>query len=350
MKKLSNYLLPRYTWFMLWHKQWFKNKEGIKAFADQIMNWLMQETLGLATTLKKLNKQFSEKIREYKKLLEKWHQHATVDADEFDEIRNKVRKLGLWVIVIIIAESALNFFAFKSVIAGKGLGYLSLQIIGALSLTGGSIYFFEKLFGCILNEPNYKKEIVKKRSILELIVVFSICIGIEICIYFLCKYRGIILEGRNADSTVTNFVIICGMILPLMAGFLSYKRSMYLSPFKNTLRIAKIEKRVSCYENKIATNLQKMEGHFKQCVEDRWALHQEFRCYKENYNQEKNIASENIEGHYCENETSFIKEAVERYKKEAIQKETQQFSLPMSNTSNNNATNQIEISKSFQNY
>ena len=63
MKTLTKYLLPRYIWFLLWYKQWFRNPEGIKGFAHQVMNWLMQSTLGLAQKLKRENKSLSEGIK-----------------------------------------------------------------------------------------------------------------------------------------------------------------------------------------------------------------------------------------------------------------------------------------------
>src|SRR4051812_6111405 len=111
MKTLTKYLLPRYFWFFIWHKQWFKNPEGIKGFAHQVINWLLQSTLKLASKLKRQNKKLSEKIKEKKALLGKMYQHPIVDADEFDDVKDIVRKLGFWVTAGIIAESVLNYFA-----------------------------------------------------------------------------------------------------------------------------------------------------------------------------------------------------------------------------------------------
>lgn len=47
-------------WFMLWYKAWFKNAEGIKGFATQVMNTLMQRTMGLAKRLKNQNKKIAK--------------------------------------------------------------------------------------------------------------------------------------------------------------------------------------------------------------------------------------------------------------------------------------------------
>lgn len=99
MRKITCYLLPRYTWFLIWYKQWFRNTEGIKGFAHQVMNWLMQSTLKLADKLKRENKKLSERIREKATLLAKKCQHAIIEADEFDEKRATVQKLGFWIIM-----------------------------------------------------------------------------------------------------------------------------------------------------------------------------------------------------------------------------------------------------------
>jgi hypothetical protein len=339
MKKLTQCILPRYTWFMLWFMQWFKNPDGIKAFADQVMNWLMQETMGLSTKLKKQNKYLDEKNKQYERTLEKCYQHPTVEADEYDEIRSKVRKLGFWVTFVVVGEAALNFFAVKSIINGEGWAYLILQIISAVIITGASIYLFERFFAIILNKPRYKQEQAKKRNLIEILLVFLLCVAYEFLIYYLCKYRCIILEGGSANSFLTNFVILSGTVLPLVVGLLAYDRNIVLTPYKNTLRIAKLEKRMANCTNKIAVNLQRMEDHFKKCCEDKWAFHQEFRCYKDNYNIKNAIPEELVECHFSESPQHFVKEAICRFKKNALHNEA---AKPVVNTASitNNTINQ----------
>ena len=156
---------------------------------------------------------------------------------------------------------------------------------------------------------------------IDLVVLTLLCIAYEFGFYYLCKIRGVALEGNHNDSIITNFVIITGMLLPLVAGYLAYERSLYLSPYKNTLCITKLEKEVAKMENTIATNNQKMETHFKKELEDKWAMLQEFKIYKGNYNIKHEIPHENITGHFCETYERFISEAIKRYKERAIQDE-----------------------------
>jgi hypothetical protein len=321
MKTITKYLLPRYFWFLIWYKQWFRNPEGIKAFAQQVMNWLMQSTLRLANRLKKENKRLSEKIKEKTAILSKKYQFPYVEADEFDDTRDIVKKLGFWVTVGIIAESVLNFFAVSSVITAKGWTWIPLKAILALAITGLSIYLFKKWFAVLINSPKYKQEETRSRSWIDLIVLTLLCIAYEAGFYYLCKIRGIALEGGHQDSIITNFVVITGMLLPLVAGYLSYERSLYVNAYYNTLRIEKLERQIARMENKIATNNQYMETHFKKEMNDRWALLQEFKVYKENFNSKYEIPHESIAGHFCETQESFTAEAAERYKRSVIHTE-----------------------------
>lgn len=318
MKRITKHLLPRYVWFMLHYKQWFKNAEGIKGFAAQVMNWLMQSTMVLAEKLKNQNKKLAEGIKTTKAKLVKWYEHPTVDADEWDEIKGTVRKMGFWITVGIIAEAALNYFGVSAVITPKGWGWIALNVVIATVLTGFGVYIFKKWFAVALNKPMYKQTQTMPRSWLELGVLTLLCVAYEAVIYYLCKIRGIALEGANGDDFVTWFVTLAGMLLPLVAGYLANERSLYTSPYNNTKRIAKAEKEVAQMESRVATNNQKMEDHFKREVENNWGLLQEYKVYKENYNLEKGIEMENIAGHFCENHESFEREATQRYKKEVL--------------------------------
>ena len=129
MKRITKHLMPRYMWFMLHYKAWFKNTEGIKGFATQVMNWLMQRTMALAERLKNANTKMALAIKTRKAQLAKLYEHPTVDADEWDNIRGTVRKLAFWVFVGMVAETACNYFAIESLIQTKGLLWTLLRFL-----------------------------------------------------------------------------------------------------------------------------------------------------------------------------------------------------------------------------
>ena len=229
MKQITKHLVPRYMWLMLWFKQWFKNTEGIKGFATQVMNWLMQRTMALAEKLKNKNRKMVEAIKAIKAKLLKWYEHPTVDADEWDDIRSKLRKLALWIFVGVATEAACNYFAVESVMEGKGWFWIGIRMLVAIGITGLCIYFFEKWFAVLINKPAFKQTEVKKRNWIELIALTAICVGFEVAFYWICNRSSVVLKSNSDNKTITYFVIIFGMLLPIGAGYMAYERSRYLS-------------------------------------------------------------------------------------------------------------------------
>jgi len=228
MKQITKHFLPRFMWFLLWFKQWFKNAEGIKGFATQAMNTLMQRTMKLAQRLKKQNRKLAEAIKAKKAQLLKRYAHATIDADEWDMIKGMVMKLLLWIFVGMVAETACNYFAIESVMVAKGLFWAALRTFVALAATGISFYFFEQWFAMAINQPAYKQVEIKKRNWIEFVLVTIVCIAFECFFYWLCMRRSSALEGTSGDDTVKYVVLLLGMLLPIAVGYYAYKRSRYL--------------------------------------------------------------------------------------------------------------------------
>lgn len=322
MRQITRHLMPRYVWFLMWFKKWFIHPEGIKGFASQTMNQLMQRTLALAKKLKNKNRKLNEEIKALNGQLVKWYKHATVDADEWDSIRNTVRKLKFWIVVGTIAETACNYFAVQSVMEGKGWFWIALRIFVALAATGISFYFFEQWFAMAINKPAYKQLVAKKRNWTEFVLVTLVCIAFESFFYWLCIRRSNALEGATGDDAVRYVILLLGMLLPVAVGYYAYKRSRYINAYKNTLRITNAERKIAKKERKIAANNQHMEDHFKKELEATWCITDEFRIYKGVYNAKHNIEHESLQNHFCETHESFAREAIDRYNKQMIQADT----------------------------
>ncbi len=311
----------RYLFFITWYRQWFRNHEGIKAFAQQCMNWLLRSTLNLAAKLKRQNKQLAEKIKELTKELNERLLHPTINADEFPAYQGKIRSYNIIISICIIGEAFFNFFASKALFNFSGYLAITAQTIFAILITWIAIALFENLFYQLLHERPYKGEHKEPRHWGKLIALFIMAIGYEAFTYYICKVRGIQIEGGEGNGIIATAMMIAGMLIPIIAGYYAYEKRRYISPYKNTRRIDRLNQLIAAKTNKIKANEQRMETHFKQECQSCWAYHQEFKTYKENYNRKHSIPEENLTGHFCETQDKFILEAIERYKKEAIQHE-----------------------------
>ncbi len=311
----------RYLFFIVWYRQWFKNHEGIKGFAHQIMNWLMRSTLRLAARLKKQNKHLAEKIKELTAELQTRILHPTIDADEYAALKGKIRTYSIILWICIVGEAFFNFFASKALFNFEGWFAIAAQSIFAILITWVAIALFENLFHNLLYERPYKGDYKEPRNWGRLIALILMAIGYESFTYYICKVRGIQIEGGNGNGIIATAMMIAGMLIPIIAGYYAYEKRRYIAPYKNTLRIARLRTLIAKKENKIKVNQMRMENHFKQICEEEWAYLQEFKTYKENWNRKHSIPTEDLAGHYSASQESFIKEAISRYKKEAIQEE-----------------------------
>ncbi|MCB0533911.1 MAG: hypothetical protein KDD14_17040 [Saprospiraceae bacterium] len=311
----------RYLFFIIWYHQWFKNHDGIKAFAQQCMNWLLRSTFQLAAKLKKQNKQLAEKIKELTAELNDRLLHPTINADEFSAIQGKIFSYNFIIFICITGEAFFNFFASRALFNFKGYLAITAQTIFSVLITWIAIALFENLFLHLLYERPYKGEYKEKRHWGKLISLSIMAIGYEAFTYYICKVRGVQIEGGEGNGIIATAMMIAGMLIPIIAGYYAYEKRRYISPYKNTRRIERLNKRIAAKTNDIKANEQDMETHFKKECQDRWAYLQEFKTYKENWNQKHSISQEHLSEHFCSTEDGFIKEAIQRYKKEAIQEE-----------------------------
>lgn len=310
-----------YLFFIVWYHQWFKNHDGIKAFAQQCMNWLLRSTLQLAAELKRQNKHLAEKIRELTAELHERISHPTISADEFPAYQGKIRSYNMIIIICIIGEAFFNYFAAKALFNFNGYLAIAAQSIFAILMTWAGIALFENLFYQLLHERPYKGEHKESRNFGKLITLFIIAIGYESFTYHICKVRGVQIEGGEGNGIISTTMMIAGMLIPIIAGYYAYEKRRYISPYKNTCRIEHLIKMIAAMTNKVKVNEQRMESHFKKECQEYWAFLQQFKTYKENYNLKHSIPEENIIGHFCETQDNFIREAIERYMKDAIQSE-----------------------------
>jgi len=308
----------RYLYFYIIYNQWFKNHNGIKAFANQAIHWLLESTLSLSKRLKEENKRLSENVKVLKSKLIKRLNCAVINADEYPAIRSKIRLYTLIIFICLTGETFFNYFAARAIFTFQGWTAVIASLIFSMLITLSAILLFENLIEQILLEPHYKSEKQKNRNILKMVILFVLAITYEYLIYYVCKVRGIQIEGGNGDGIVSTAMMIAGMLLPVVGGYYSYEKGRFISAYKNTNKVTSLEKEIAKSEMKIHSNNEKMENHFKKTLNNRWAVLQEFKTYKENYNLKHSIPEENLMGHFCATQETFRQEAIERYNKQNI--------------------------------
>lgn len=306
----------RYYIFRLWYRQWFKDHDGIKAFAQQAMNWVLQSALKLAARLKKKNRQYSENIKEHNADLLRRRPFPMLDADEFSSVRAKIRGYSFGILICVLAEVFFNYFAAHAILTLNGLLGEVAHVVLAMVFTVPCIVVFEHLVKEILHQNPYKGEVKESRNWLKMALLILAAVFFEALNFYAAKIRGAQIEGAGSSGPITVLMTILGLVVPIAAGYFAFDKSRYINVYKNTLAITRAEAAIADLECRIATNDETMQTHLKQQWERRWAIVQEFRTYKENYNRKHGITTEQLQGHFCETQTAFIQEVVTRYHRE----------------------------------
>jgi len=312
----------RYFYFRIRFQQWFKNIEGIKGFAQQSINWILKSTYKLASRLKKINRNCQEQVNEFSLELDKREKFPVIDADDFATVQKEIRNYSIIEKCVIIAEAFFNFFAARALFNFEGWLAILAQVIFAIGITWVSIPLFRNLFSELIKEVPYKGVTIEQRNWNKLLILLiPLSIVYELGMFSLCKIRGEQIEGGQS-GVITTLMIIIGMLLPVLAGYFAFERRKFYSPYINTLQIENLQHKIGRLQNIIQVNQQKMETHFKQEAAKAWAVLQEFKIYKENYNVKRDIPMENLTGYFSDNQQKFIEEAIQRYQKEALGKTT----------------------------
>lgn len=263
-----------------------------------------------------------EVIKTCKSQISLWIQSPVIDANEWDKIKGMIKRYRFWMYLLIIAEGTFNYFALESMTQGKGWFWIGVRLISAIAITGGLVISFEKWYIYVLNEPDYKQSDEKRINLKKIGLFTILCILVEYLFYYLSMRRGVALEGANGDENTKMFLVMIGMLLPVIIGYFSYEISRYISAYKNTLRIEDATRKIAKAESLIATNNQKMEDHFKRNLNDTWTVLYEFKIYKSNYNRKNGIPEESLTGHFSDTHDCFQQEAMKRYNQEILKIET----------------------------
>lgn len=303
----------RYLYFRLRFNQWFKSENGVKGFADQCMNWLLRRVMPLAKTLRIENQKLKKNNSEYAVELQKRENSAVIPDEEYPAIKTKVRSYTIAKWFFVVGELFFNFFAAKAIISAEGWVAVTGQLVIAIIFTYCFILLFEEIFEEMLNFKHYKANEAPNRNLLKLIVLSLIGIIYLLMVYYLCKVRGIQIEGGTGGGIISTLMMLLGMLSPVLAGYYDYQKSLIIGAYRNTNVIGRLTSLIAKNKTDIAVNIQKLKDRFKTQCEDKFAILQEFKIFKGNYNKKKSIKNESLDGHFSQNYDSFVKEAKNRY-------------------------------------
>jgi hypothetical protein len=146
-----------------------------------------------------------------------------------------------------------------------------------------------------------------------MVVLWSLLfVGVEVAIAGVSEARARDIEGGQTGGLLYFGFIILSMTLPLIAGGISWDMLHVYDSYKYTRKYNVARRTWDNLDRRIKIVMQRLEDYYNMRLNKYWRRLNDFRSYKENFNLRRGT-TEDVENHFCDEFSSFKKEADRRY-------------------------------------
>ena len=293
---------------------YLRNPDGIKKFAEMAMGQLTRRVTKKAAFFREMNENLLVEKANLRMRADELFEKPMLDASDFFSTRRKLLSFSGLVFITLVASVFLNYLSISAFITEGTTtsGFLRWFTSGvlALVLTGGGILTAEQLIDALLGhrKPTTEHLAEANKAVVPLWAI--LLIGIELALLGLAELRA---DQLSTDSAILYYgYIVLSMMLPVVAGAFRWMSMQYIDLYKSTQALRQIEGRLAQIDSILRQNEESESNSFKTNTATYWDLLNEFKTYKDNYNQKKGI-EERTNGHFSQSFDQFQTEAHKRY-------------------------------------
>ncbi|HUI28723.1 MAG TPA: hypothetical protein VLX91_00800 [Candidatus Acidoferrales bacterium] len=289
-----------------------KNPNGLKRFAERCLSALIDNVKKKSTSMRQRIQEMQRDLDATKSYLDKVDAADLLSDNEFFSARRKIRISTFLVMGILITEGLLNYFSTLVFISGEDLGLSLLRWLIGIVLTLGAIASAERFMEAIMPVRKHSDPESKPRSILMVVLWTVLFVGVEIAIAGVSETRARDIEGGHTGGLLYFGFIILSMVLPLIAGGLSWDFLHVYDSYKYTRKHNVAKRTWDTVDRQIKIVMQRLEDYYNVRLNEAWNRFNDFRSYKEYYNLRRGM-SENVAGQFYDEFNNFKSEADRRY-------------------------------------
>ncbi len=289
-----------------------KNQNGLSRFAERCIIELIDSVKKKSTSMRQNIQRLKRNLGATKSYLDGVKKEDLLSDNDFFSARRKIRIATFLVTGIIITEGLLNYFSTLVFISGEDLGIAVLRWLIGIVLTLGAVASAERFMEAILPVRKHNEPEPKPRSILMVVLWSILFLGVEIAIAGVSEARARDIEGGHTMGLLYFGFIILSMVLPLIAGGLSWDLLHVYDSYKYTLKHNIARRTWDTSDRQIKILMQRLEDYYNVGLNEAWNKFNNFRSFKENYNLRRGM-SETVNGHYYAEFGGFKEEADRRY-------------------------------------
>ena len=306
----------RYLYYRTRFGSYLRNEHGIKKFAEMSMGQLLRKVTKKSAFYREMDENLMVEKANLRLREDELSQKASLNPGAFFSVRRRLWAENALVIFILISAVFLNFIAVTAFVGGEGIGFSVLRWVLAATLavvlTGGGLVITERLIEALMDERHSRAEEVPVvgRSIAWL--WGSLLAGILVAILGIAQVRATTVAAEEGSGLLYFGFIVGSMILPLLAGALRWDALRFVDVYKTTQTLREIEGRLAQIDSILRQNEEYESNFYKIKSISYWDRLNEFKTYKDNYNERKGI-TENLRDHFSQTYDLFQSEATKRY-------------------------------------
>jgi len=303
--------------FWLFYSDYIQADKGIIKFADSRINKLAKKTIRKKSKIKTKLTESKETLKQVDKQIKNLKQDSNtlLKQDDYHSIKMKYRISFIALCLILVSEIFLNFISFKILIDGYGFFIDLMRFVLAIILTSVATIISEKFFEAVMPIQKYgikkeKKWIEMKEFILYLVILLAI----SFIIFAISGKRASDIEGQAEGLVYWSFIWL-SVILPIVGGLIWRVLLTYKDAYSNTRQFNKLNRKSSELRKKIAQLKTDYSNVVNYHLGKYWDELNQFKVYKENYNEKHGFESQLPEKHYATDYDEFKNEAINHYKR-----------------------------------
>lgn len=305
-----------YLNYRLRYGSYLRHEHGIKKFAEMSMGQLIRRVTKKSAFYREMNENLLVEKANLRMRSEELYEKAMLDPGDFFSIRRRHWANAIIIATVVVTAVVLNYISVsaflqdETTMASVLVWFLSGLL--ALVLTGGGLLASERLIESLLSKDLPRMQRLSDANTGAAVLWALMLVGVEVAILGIAEVRASQLGASQGSALLFFGFITLSMMLPIIAGALRWDAMRFIDVYKTTMAHRQIEGRLAQIDSILRQNEEFESNFYKLRSITAWEQVNEFKTYKDNYNQRRDIV-ENLSGHFAQTYDTFQAEANKRY-------------------------------------
>lgn len=305
----------RRMYFSSRYGSYLHSEHGVKKFAEMCMGQLIRKVTKKSAFFREMNENLLVEKANLRMRQDELTEQPLLSPGQFFSVRRRIVANSLLLTGVMAAAFFLYHISVMAFVGAEtGLSDFMRWIISAvlaLVLTGGGLVVVERLIEAVVPTGPEDEDAAVRRKAVGVLWAFLL-VGIELSILGIVSVRA----AEFADATESGLLyygfVVLSLLLPIIAGTVRWDAMQHVDKYKTTRAHRQIDSRLAQIDSVLRQNEEYESNFYKMKSISYWDLLNEFKTYKDVYNERHDIV-ESLSGHYAQTYDTFQAEAHKRY-------------------------------------